>query len=297
MNYKSRTLIVSIILLSPFFLISWYMLDNMWFSELLPGVVGFARFLLLFLLSVISSVVLSLGIMFFCKPVRNQNEIMCELEANGYSDRFLELTGAEIERLFSGGEVYSYYRYLAQYVRFRTDAFLYRDDLPNAINCINLINLKDMQEHLNERLESNAFLGYFDVQMSLSCELKDPARATAVMQDAAVYIEKYRGKSALADMYIYEICSLHALTFGDYAKALENADLCCKRDNKPVFTMVGNAMAARVFLKAGQYQPAAERIALVEGVSTTKLQKQIVDDLRKRLNRLSAEGLTGGQNQ
>lgn len=59
--------------------------------------------------------------------------------------------------------------------------------------------------------------------MAISEELKDAARASAVLRDATPYIQKRYGKDIHGDVMINEINFLYYLTPGDIDNALDQA--------------------------------------------------------------------------
>ncbi len=254
---------------------------GMWNIDL--GVTGFGYFMLMVLFGLISSFVMALLISVLSPLAKNQNEIMVELEKNGYSERFIQLAEQEINRLISTGKAYQNYRYFCNYVRIQADAYLYCDDVNSAINGIGRINLRDMQTYL-KKLDHRAFLEYFDIQMMISEELKDAARADAVMNDAAVYFPKEIGKDAVADIIVSEIQSTYYLIAGDLANAYECAQKCFTFKGHPAYEYVGYALCAKVHIAGGRLADAADCIAKMEAISKKSYQKQGAAYLRRKLS-------------
>ena len=285
LNYAQKSSLISIILIWPLIIAFTYFCISVWHLDLLSGMSGFLRFIIIALFSLFMSALSTLTIALFYPLAKNQNIIMTELEQNGYSERFFALSEQEIQRIISKGRVFKDYRFFSQYVRFQADGYLFHNNVNAAVDCISRTNLADMEAHL-KKIDTNAFLGYFDVQMAISEELKDTARANAVLQDATPYIQKRYGKDIYGDVMINEIYFLYYLTLGDLDNALDYAQRCANRCNPPIpfCTFIGNALYAKAYTQSGQFDKAEERISIAESASKTTLHKQITAQLRNKLN-------------
>ena len=251
LNYAQKMSLISIILMWPLIIAFTYLCLDIWNLDLLSDMSGFLRFLIIALFALFISALSTLTIALFYPLARNQNIIMTELEQNGYSERFFALSEQEIQRIISKGRVYKDYRFFSQYVRYQADGYLFHDNVNAAIDCISRTNLLDMQSHL-KKIDTNAFLAYFDVQMAISEDLKDAERANAVLQDAEPYIKKSYGKGIYGDVMIDEIYFQYYLTIGDINKAYEYAELSIGRSKTPITlcTYIGNALYAKALSSA-----------------------------------------------
>ena len=77
---------------------------------------------------------------------------MIELETNGDTQRFIELTEQEIHRLITSDKACKFYRFFSQYVLLQADAFLMQHNPQAAIQSINHINLQDLQIYTGKML-------------------------------------------------------------------------------------------------------------------------------------------------
>ena len=291
LSFKQKSSLFALIALWPIDSILIAYISNILNIELFSGLDNFLKVILYILTGLITTVIMIICINSFSPLVKGQNAIMTELEQNGYTMRFIELTEAEINRIISSGKVYKLYRYFSQYVRFQADCYLYVDNVNAALSSIGRINLKDMQTYL-KGLDSNAFLGYFDVQMAISEELNDPARAYAVMQDAQSYLQKEYGKSVGGDLIANEIYCQYYLTVGNYSTALEYAQRCLVRASIPFCTFLGNALSFKVYIKEGLLAQAATALTSAEKAATSCFEKQAIAKLRNELkNAQSTAGI------
>ena len=269
----------------PLLIAFTYFIIDILHYDLLQDMNGGLRFLIIALFSLFIAALSTLTIGIFSPLAKNQNIIMTELEQNGYTERFFALSEQEIQRIISKGRVYKDYRYFSQYVRYQADGYLLLNNVNAAVESISRTNLPDMQAHL-KKIETNAFLGYFDVQMAISEELRNPARANAVMQDAAPYMQKSYGKGIYGDVMIDEIYFLYYLTLGDIDSAFNYARHALGRSNTPIpfCTYIGNALLAKACTQTGRFEEAEEYISLAESACKSALQKQIIGQLRNKLS-------------
>ena len=285
LNFKQRSSLIAIIILWLVTGLLLTFITDIVYVGFMEDITGPGRVALIAFISLVIAVISIACANAFDKGVKAQNEIMTELETNGYTDRFISLSIAETNRIISTGKVYKRYRFFSQYMRQLADAYLMRDNLSAAVDCINHTNLSDMKTYLNESIDANAFLGYFDVQMSISEELCEPRRAVAIMQDAEPYLKKNMG-TLMGDLFSYEIYSVYHLTLGDFDRAFEYANKCLDNKNNPAFAFVGNALMAKIYAKAGMPQKALEYITALENLpKKTALQSQAAQYLRNKLPR------------
>ncbi len=284
MSYKQKTFLVDMIISWPLYVILFSVL-----GLLLPDSI-FHNFWMTVAISFVVSLIMVLIIINFTPLNKNLISIMGELEKNGYTDRFFMLSEQEIQRLISAGRVYKDYRFFCQYIVYQADGYMLLGNINAALDTLNRINLKDMQSFL-KKMDNNTFLIYFDLQMCLSEELNDPARANAVMQDAASFIESALGKGIYPDLLIFETYAVYYLVTGDTAKAEEYAERCIKRENIPLCAYEGNAIHAKICIKTGRFEEADQYIAKIEqNAGTAALQKQVASILRGKLNAAQNRG-------
>ena len=283
MSYKLKTFLVDMIFAWPLYVILFTVL-----GFLLPDSI-FHNFWMTVAISFVVSLIMVLIIINFVPVTKNHITVMNELEKNGYTEKFFMLSEQEIQRLISAGRVYKDYRFFSQYINYQADGYMLLGNLNAAMDTLSRVNLKDMQSFL-KKIDNNTFLIYFDIQMSLSEELNDPARANAVMQEASSYIKSELGKGIYSDLLIYETYALYYLVTGDTAKAEEYAERCIKRENIPLCAYEGNAIHAKICIKTGRFEEADQYIAKIEQNACTTLQKQVASILRGKLNAAQNRG-------
>lgn len=283
MSYKLKTFLVDMIFAWPLYVILFTVL-----GFLLPDSI-FHNFWMTVAISFVVSLIMVLIIINFVPVTKNHITVMNELEKNGYTEKFFMLSEQEIQRLISAGRVYKDYRFFSQYINYQADGYMLLGNLNAAMDTLSRVNLKDMQSFL-KKIDNNTFLIYFDIQMSLSEELNDPARANAVMQEASSYIKSELGKGIYSDLLIYETYAVYYLVTGDTAKAEEYAERCIKRENIPLCAYVGNAIHAKICIKTGRFEEADQYIAKIEQNACTTLQKQVASILRGKLNAAQNRG-------
>ena len=280
LNFKQRTTLISILACWPIFGLFLSYID------IAPEITGFVRFLLYALAALLLSVILNFLLQTFSPATRAQNAIMIELETNGETQHFIELTEQEINRLITSNKAYKFYRFFSQYILLQADAYIMQHNPQAAIQSINRLNLQDMQTHLKGHLSMDRFLGYFDVHMAISEELKDAARANAVMQDAGPYLQKVNEKNIGYFIIANEIHILYFLSIGNPAKAYEYARKYFEHSGNRFCSFLANAYSAKIFTKTGQFTD-AERFLQNASQQTTSTpnQRQILAYLREDLNR------------
>ncbi len=283
MSYKLKTFLVDMIFAWPLYVILFTVL-----GFLLPDSI-FHNFWMTVAISFVVSLIMVLIIINFVPVTKNHITVMNELEKNGYTEKFFMLSEQEIQRLISAGRVYKDYRFFSQYINYQADGYMLLGNLNAAMDTLSRVNLKDMQSFL-KKIDNNTFLIYFDIQMSLSEELNDPARANAVMQEASSYIKSELGKGIYSDLLIYETYAVYYLVTGDTAKAEEYAERCIKRENIPLCAYEGNAIHAKICIKTGRFEEADQYIAKIEQNACTTLQKQVASILRGKLNAAQNRG-------
>lgn len=283
MSYKLKTFLVDMIFAWPLYVILFTVL-----GFLLPDSI-FHNFWMTVAISFVVSLIMVLIIINFVPVTKNHITVMNELEKNGYTEKFFMLSEQEIQRLISAGRVYKDYRFFSQYINYQADGYMLLGNLNAAMDTLSRVNLKDMQSFL-KKIDNNTFLIYFDIQMSLSEELNDPARANAVMQEASSYIKSGLGKGIYSDLLIYETYAVYYLVTGDTAKAEEYAERCIKRENIPLCAYEGNAIHAKICIKTGRFEEADQYIAKIEQNACTTLQKQVASILRGKLNAAQNRG-------
>lgn len=283
MSYKLKTFLVDMIFAWPLYVILFTVL-----GFLLPDSI-FHNFWMTVAISFVVSLIMVLIIINFVPVTKNHITVMTELEKNGYTEKFFMLSEQEIQRLISAGRVYKDYRFFSQYINYQADGYMLLGNLNAAMDTLSRVNLKDMQSFL-KKIDNNTFLIYFDIQMSLSEELNDPARANAVMQEASSYIKSELGKGIYSDLLIYETYAVYYLVTGDTAKAEEYAERCIKRENIPLCAYEGNAIHAKICIKTGRFEEADQYIAKIEQNACTTLQKQVASILRGKLNAAQNRG-------
>ena len=283
MSYKLKTFLVDMIFAWPLYVILFTVL-----GFLLPDSI-FHNFWMTVAISFVVSLIMVLIIINFVPVTKNHITVMTELEKNGYTEEFFMLSEQEIQRLISAGRVYKDYRFFSQYINYQADGYMLLGNLNAAMDTLSRVNLKDMQSFL-KKIDNNTFLIYFDIQMSLSEELNDPARANAVMQEASSYIKSELGKGIYSDLLIYETYAVYYLVTGDTAKAEEYAERCIKRENIPLCAYEGNAIHAKICIKTGRFEEADQYIAKIEQNACTTLQKQVASILRGKLNAAQNRG-------
>ncbi len=289
MSYKQKTYIVDMFLMWPVCMIAIYLLFDLWDIwdlAFFANMNGFLKFIFAAVAAFFSALLLLIFFLNAYPISKNHLEIMTELDKNGYTQRFFELSEKEINRIISAGRVYKEYRFFAMYVIFQADGYLFSDNVYAAIDSINRLNLKDLLTFL-KKIDKNSFLGFFDVQMAICDELNDPFRAEAVMQDAAPYLQKEYGKSVVYDMMINEVYTLYYTLKGDSDKAMECAQSCIKGDD-PYRSYIGNLLIAKVCLKCGRLEEASERVDAAEKNAVNQLRKQALEKMRRDIERVKA---------
>ena len=287
LNFKQRTTLISILACWPIFglslvrLIDFYIID-----DLVPDFTGIGRFMLSALIALLLSVIFTFLIQTCSASTRAQNDIMTELETNGETQRFIELTEQEINRLITTGKAYKYYRFFSQYVELQADAFLMQHNPQAAIQSINRINLQDMEAYLGRYLGDDRILGYFDVQMAIAEELCDSDRATAIMRDAAPYLQKVNEKNLAHFIIANEVYFSYYMAIGNPAKAYEHARKYFEHSSNRFCSFLGNSCSVKVFIKTAQFIEAERFLQNAEQQTTsTPNQRQILAYLRESLNR------------
>lgn len=285
-NFKQRTTKLGAIIMWPVMSIFLSFLANLPAEEFAPQITGFGRFALFAVAGLVLSTIIAVLVPVLSPTTRAQNEIMLELEQNGQTQRFIELTEQEINRLIASGKAYKYYRFFTHYVELQADAYLMQHNPGAAIQSINRINLQDMQSYLSKGLDDARFLGYFDVQMGIAENLCDADRANAVMRDASPYLQKVNEKNLALFIVANEVYFSYYLTTGNPAKAYEHARKYFEHGANRFSSFLGNVCSAKVFIKTGQFTEAERFLRNAEQQTTsTPNQRQILAYMREMLNR------------
>lgn len=260
MGFKGRSFWICAVLCT----FMYYAMVHFWgiSNRIFGGIENFIlRELVVFTASFVLSVITTLLIMVFSKSVKNQNAIMTEFEKNGYSEKFIELSSAEVNRLGATAAKNRFSGIYVNYVLNLANAYLYREDLRNAMETINRLSPGEMKDSLDtgNLITVIALLNYFDMQITICDEMKDLNRLQRVMMDARPYFEKYRGKSSTADTIINESNCFYFRMMGQYDEAMRYADECLKKKDK-LNGYVGNLLKATVFADMGRVPEAMQFI-------------------------------------
>ena len=289
LNFKQRNILLGTILMWPMMGIFLVSLTNLLENDFFPEITGFGRFALFALAGLLFSVIIVALIPVVYPLSRNQYAIMLELEQNGQTQRFIELTEQEINRLITTGKAYKHYQFFSQYVSLQADAFLMQHNPQAAIQSINRINLQDLQIYTGKVLADQQILGYFDVQMAIAEELCNADMANAVMRDAAPYLQKVNEKKLGHFIIANEVYFCYYMATGNYAKAYEHARKYFEHSANRFCSFLGNSCSVKVFIKTGQFTEAERFLQNAEHQTTsTPNQRQILAYLRESLNRARA---------
>lgn len=289
MSYKKQNFLVGTIIMWPMMGIFLGYLANLPDNDFAPEITGFGRFALFAFAGLLLSAIISFLIPVFSPMTRAQNEIMDELRQNGETQRFIELTEQEINRLITAGKAYKYYRFFSEYVELQADAFLMHHNPQAAIQSINRINLQDLQIYTGKVLADQRILGYFDVQMAIAEELCNADMANAVMRDAAPYLQNVNEKNLAHFIIANEVYFSYYMATGNYAKAYEHARKYFDHAANRFCSFLGNSCSVKVFIKTGQFTEAERFLQNAEQQTTsTPNLRQILAYLHESLNRARA---------
>ena len=262
MSFKVRTFLISFIICGIFMslMLLLYSSSGHFMAKLFPD--GGMRILMCFVFGFLIGFIVSLFVFLFSKNVKQQNEIMDELEKNGYSDRFIQLLRAEVSRLS--------YTKLTQislnYIIMLADAYLLRGNPQEAANIINLVNPKKNPIFSpTTPMGTSNQIKFYNVQMGICEPLGQVDRANNIMREAMPILNSNMGKSMQNDMFIWETFSVYNILIGRYDEAMRYADSFFKYNNRAA-KILGNIMKTRVcyYLRDGssayQYYTEAEKL-------------------------------------
>ena len=281
MGFRTTNILFSTVLTGPLYafivgrLIKWGTLGPV--KDLNGGI----RFLICVVAGFAIAFVMSVLIMMLNAKSRIQAQIQTEFEKNGYSDHYIEITQAEVNRLTQVGDTSQIY---IGYVRNLTNAYLSRHNHDAAIATINLINPEElMKRNKNKPFDNYFMLQFFDIQMAICESLQDPNRAYAVMRDAMPYIESGYGKSNGADVVIDEIYVKYYCTIKDFNQAFVYADHALHKGDNRIFGYIGNLFYAGIYENTGEFDKAEEHIDIAESYTKKNIEKKTIEMARSEL--------------
>ena len=256
MNFKWKSILFSLILTWPCYALMLYWILRRFHLG------GGILFLICFFGGLLIAFIVTFAIQLFSPTVKNQNAIEIEMEKNGYSDRYIELTQAEVDRLSKKGIS----KYFIRYVLLLSNAYLARKEPYKALDTISIIDPERLKIHTkkNSPMEQNQLLQFFDVQMCISEDLNDIGRAQNVMNDAAPYLQQFYGKTVMADYNIDEIYVTYYCLCGDYNNAMKYADHALMKSVKGA-EFVGYGLKAKVYVKFGDFAEARRNLDTAKG--------------------------------
>ena len=275
MNFKTRSIIISIVFSWP--------LDSfmLYFLTMRSSLTGGTRFWICFGGGLVISMLMVFGIQLFSANTRNQNAIEGELEKNGYSDRFIELSQAEVNRLSSKRPHQQYY---IRYVINLANAYLYKKEPYQALEAINMLNPNYLKHNTvkSNPVELAQLLSYYSVQMCICEDLNDLQRAHNVMNDAEPILEKCKGKGTATDIISDEMNVTYCCLCGDFETAMDYAEHTMVRSIKGQ-EYIGYALRAKVFLKMGNLREARKNLDIATGYAKKKLEMDFIEQFDEKL--------------
>ena len=283
MGFKGKTFWICTILCT----FMYYAMVHFWRigNKVFGGIENFfLRELVIFTAAFLFSAITSLLIFTFSKSVKSQNAIMTEFEKNGYSEKFIELSSAEVNRLGANTVKTRFNNIYVNYVLNLANAYLYHEDIQNAMETINRLSPEELKDNLDtgNLITMIALLNYFDMQINICDEMKDLNRLQRVMADARPYFEKYRGKSPTADTIINESNCFYFRMMGQYDEAMRYADECLKKKDK-LNGYVGNLLKATVFADMGRVPEALQCVDDARGFTRNVASIQQAEALRGKI--------------
>ena len=276
MGFKARSMLICIIITWPCYALMLY-----WVLRR-DAMQGGVKFLICCFGGLLVAFLVTLVIQTFSKNVKGQNAIETEFEKNGYSDRYIEITQSEIDRL-KGKSISRYY---IRYVVLLANAYLFRKEPHRALETINLINPENLKNHTkkNAPVDQSQLMQFFAVQMCVSEDLNDLQRAHNVMNDAAPYITQYYGKIISTDILIDEMYVTYYCMCGDFSNAMKYADHTLLRSIKGV-EYIGYALKAKVFLSMGNLQEARNNLEISRGYAKKKMEFDYIEQYDEKIRK------------
>ncbi len=274
MGYRARSIAICTVLTGPIYAFLVFRIIRWGWLPFTFGMSVGLRLLISIIAGFVIAFVASVLILYLNPKSRAQAAIQTEYEKNGYSDRYIELLQAEVNRLSGKNDTSQIY---LGYIRSLANAYLFHHDYQAAIETINLISPEVMMRKMgNYPGGGMQTVQYFGVQMAICESLKDPNRAEAVMRDAYPYIQANYGKSALGDIIIDEYYIMYYCIFGNYDQAFVYANHGMNRGDKPRFRLYGNVLYARVYMNMGDYDNADRYLDEASTYAKTNNEKRTV---------------------
>ena len=277
MSFKAKSFLVALVL-------CWIMLSMMlllmsseghFLASAIPE--GGMRILACFGVGLFASLIVCACIFLFSKNVKQQNEIMDELEKNGYSDRYIYLVREEVSRL--SGQQLS--QISLNYIIQLADAYLMRRQPEEAMKIINLVNPgRNPIFSPSKPMGITNQIKYYDVQISICEPLGQVDRANNIMREAMPLINRNMGKNPSNDMVIYEIMSVYNLLIGRFDEAMRYADSYFKYNSR-MAKFLGNVMKVRVYAYLGDKYSAYQCYSVVESLVEKPVERDILNYLKE----------------
>ena len=287
MSFKAKNMLVSIIFMWPsFFLFIFSMFHILHLHRSIPTSV---QVLIYIFGSLVLALLWTAAIHLFSPDVKGQNAIMGELETNGYSEHFLEVTSAEVYRLKEKNMTPSsrMYNIYLGYVLNLANAYAYMDNTNAALETIALINPEDLKrksQDKNPNFRMN-FINYFDVQMNICEDMKNSERLDRVMYDASPYLEEFYGKNFQHDASINEAYTIYYLMHGDFSTATQYANNSIGRSDN-LNRYVGNLLMAKILKYQGRYTEAFYYTEVARNFAKAPASIQFIEKLSSEIKTL-----------
>lgn len=287
MSFKAKNFLVSIVIMWPSFFIFIFSMIHIFRVHR-----SLSTPLLVFIY-IFGSLLITLlwagSVQLFSKDVKGQNAIMGELEKNGYTEHFLEVTSAEVYRLKEKNTSPSsrMYNIYLGYILNLANAYGYMDNTNAALETIALINPEDLKrksQDKNPNFRMN-LINYFNVQMNICEDIRDLERLDRVMYDASPYLEEFYGKNFQHDASINEAYTIYYLMHGDISTATQYANNSIGRSDK-LNRYVGNLLMAKILKYQGRYNEAFSYTEVARNFATSPASKQFIEKLANEINAL-----------
>ena len=199
-----------------------------------------------------------------------------ELQENGYSDKFIEIAEQGIRICSDSAHDFVY---LKDFALFGAEAYISRDEIDKARQCINTIKIDEIKKKDITVFDGGVSLvTYFVVQMELCKAMNDMNRADLVYVDAGQYLHDFYGKTDVLSMLVDDFYICYYYMKQDYLKAKEHAEKVLKNkyhiDNNLVGSHINLMM---IYNKLGEPEKVAE------------LQSQIEDNISKTNSAISIQ--------
>lgn len=224
MGFKAKMLIIISVLIFPCWFLLVYNVTKPGGIFAISGLEGGKHILLVFGVSFVLSIVVTLCTTFLSAKANNQLNIENEVQKNGYTDKYYELLKGEIERLSAKSDTTD--NIYTDYILKLSNYYMIKHLPEEALNTVNVLNLYILKENAKKNDAGKMkLLNYYNIQLCICDDLDDLNRAYNIMEDAKAFINiMSNSKSVMIQLSVDEFCSTFYAMCGDYGLAEQYAD-------------------------------------------------------------------------